>query len=318
MESVKRSTSVDTLSEYVAQMQTSPPSADPSSSTSSSSTDPNGSSVEHVLLSCTLNVEESPIEFYAESIPIETPEYVHEIKVCTEGDLYFLRWVFEGCFDKLTSYLQKNFADFKVLRAQPEPGINWTEFREGRRGFLVWLVRTKKKDDPLAALSDLLNGGGKPASQDVVQGLQAAPTTTGTTSREALLASLVGKQVGVVRRQMRQFYKEIEETERQMSQIWNLVSRAGLHEHAEEQDLIHDADDDGDDDAAPVKPLTMTALEGASRHPRNIVKTGNATSVVPLTEYHGEGGASEWSVVDEDEDRELTSLSGYDSASDGD
>lgn len=284
----KRSLSVDTLSEFVAQMQTFP---SQSSNIDSSYSPPDDNlGVQYILLSCTLNATVSPTEFQAEVVPIETPDHVRQVQSCTETDLYFLRWVFEGCFETLTKFISKNYSRYKILRAEPERDISWAEFREGRRGFLIWLVHTSTRDDPLAALRDLL--------QTTEPGVKVS-------DREALLASLVAKQVGVVRRQMRQFYKEIEETERQMSQIWSMVSQSGLHD----LNSIKPVEDENDDKVSAAG-LTARSLATSSN---NQVKLP-----APLTEYQGGEGASEWSVVDEDEDRELTSLSGYDSASDRD
>lgn len=284
MDSFKRSASVDTLSEYVAQMQ-----ATAAPNVSSADLEP-PKTVEHVLLSCTLNAVQNPVAFKAEQVPLETPAHVHTAPpACSEEDLYFLRWVFEGCFEHLTSVVQSSYPEFKILRAEAEPGISWADFREGRRGFWVWLVRSKARDDPLSALRDLLS--------------TSSATTEGKTekSREAILASLVGKQVGVLRRQMRQFYKEIEETEQQLTQIWSVVSESV-------RDLSTSTGGNG---------YESSGIDATSSTKKTGTKQG-----VPLTEYHGGagdgGGASEWSVVDEDEDRDLTSLSGYDSASDGD
>lgn len=294
MDSFKRSASVDTLSEYVAQMQATT-SAVPNDS--SADLEP-PKTVEHILLSCTLNAIHSPVVFKAEQVPLETPAHVHTApSACSEEDLYFLRWVFEGCFEHLTSVVQTQYPGFKILRAEAEPGISWADFREGRRGFCVWLVRIKARDDPLSALRDLLSSA----------------TTTGESSktvqsREAILASLVGKQVGVLRRQMRQFYKEIEETEQQLTQIWSVV--ADLSTSATTAATAANAGNGYESSGIEASMSSSTKKSGT--------KKGGA----PLTEYHGggagEGGASEWSVVDEDEDRDLTSLSGYDSASDGD
>jgi hypothetical protein len=77
MDSVKRSTSVDTLSEYVAQIQTSSAGAGDAAALDS---DKLMLGVEHVLLSVSLNVTADPIDFDAEVIPIETPEYMREVK----------------------------------------------------------------------------------------------------------------------------------------------------------------------------------------------------------------------------------------------
>ena len=323
MDQDKRSLSVDTLSEYVAQMQTSSNHNDSSNNNHLSDLQ-----VDHILLSCTLNAEAIPTEFHAELIPIETPDHVRQVKACTEADLFFLRWVFEGCFDALTSHISQNYPRYKVLRAEAEPDISWAEFREGRRGFLVWLVHTKSKDDPLAALRDLLRvnenvGTADSEASEQTEDLEAseAPEATAnvlpqqTSEREVLLARLVAKQVGVVRRQMRQFYKEIEETERQMSQIWGIVSQSGL------QEISGNAPKIGNDlgtqqfaHSAAFDTLASKSLASTSAHDNS---TGLQPKMpAPLTEYHAEG-ASEWSVVDEDEDRELTSLSGYESTSDG-
>lgn len=315
MDSSKRSTSVDTLSEYVAQIQTS------SAGTSGGALDPgsglpSSTHVDHILLSCTLNTLAALNEqFTAEQIPIETPEYMREVQACTESDLYFLRWVFEGCFDALTTVIEHDYKGFKVLRAEAEPGISWAEFREGKRGFLVWLVRAKPRDDPLAALKDLLTT--RANETDLEDSAALGPQVS---DREAVLASIVGKQLGVVRRQMRQFYKEMEETERQMADIWQVVSHAGLRSAQSNFSPVVASSAKVTPRQHQTAPLTATALASSASSAGGGPGIGGHGVRLPVPVLGGEcqqERATDWSVVDEDEDRELTSLSGYDSVSDG-
>jgi hypothetical protein len=283
MDTPHRSLSIDTLSEYVAQIPTSAPEEATSNVYTPSPTQSKSLAPQHVLLSVTLNVLEDPILFTAEEVPIETPDYVHEVKACSESDLYFLRWVFESNFQALTNHISAHYPAYKILRAEAEPGINWAEFREGRRGFLVWLVTNPIKRDPLTALQTLLNKS------------PAANGDAAVNARDEILAKLVGSHLSIFRRQLRSFHKAIDESEAEIAQIWDIVSSSGI---VKKEDLYVN---DLDKPAVPAAPL----------------------SAVPKTRRRTTAGAngenvSEWSVVDEYEERELTSLSGYETTSDGD
>ncbi|KAF5093753.1 hypothetical protein D0Z00_003888 [Geotrichum galactomycetum] len=282
MDTIHRSLSIDTLSEYVAQLTTSVPEEATSNVYTSFPTHSKSLAPQHVLLSVILNVLDDPILFTAEEVPIETPDYVHEVKACSESDLYFLRWVFEGNFQALTDHISTRYPEYKILRAEAEPGINWAEFREGRRGFLVWLVTNPIKQDPLTALQTLLNKS-PAANGDAVN------------ARDEILAKLVGSHLSIFRRQLRSFHKAMDESEAEIAQIWDIVSSSGI---VKKEDLyVNDLD----------KPAIRTA----------------PLSAIPKTRRRTAAGAngenvSEWSVVDEYEERELTSLSGYETTSDGD
>lgn len=283
MDTLRRSLSIDTLSEYVAQITTSAPEEATSNVYVSSPTKSKSLTSQHVLLSVVLNVLDDPILFTAEEVPIETPDYVHEVKACTEPDLYFLRWVFEGNFQALTNHILTHYPEHKILRAEAEPGINWAEFREGRRGFLVWLVTNPTKHDPLTALQTVLNKS------------PAADGDVAINAREDILAKVVGSHLSIFRRQLSSFRKAMNESEAEIAQIWDIVSSSGI---VKKEDLYIN---DLNKPAIPVVPLTA------------VPKTRRRTPIGA----NGEN-ASEWSVVDDYEERELTSLSGYETTSDGD
>ncbi|KAF5092753.1 hypothetical protein D0Z03_002707 [Geotrichum reessii] len=292
MDAFHRSLSVDTLSNYVAQANissslpeeatTTPSKADFSVPTQLKQPLP----PHHILLSVTLNVTQTPVLFTAEEIPIKTPDYVHEVKACSEADLYFLRWVFEANFQVLTDYISTHYSDYKILRAEAEPGVDWADFREGRRGFLVWLVTHPDNPDPIAALQTLLR---KSTSAD---------DNANVNARDKILAKLVGSHLSIFRRQLQSFHKAMDESEAEIAQIWEIVSSSGI---VKKEDLYV-----GDLDKPVIPEIPSVAPPKIKRHVVGEVAGGpNAENV------------SEWSVVDEYEERELTSLSGYETTSDG-
>lgn len=290
MDAVHRSLSVDTLSNYVARVNTSslPEEATttPSKPDFSASTHIRPLPPHHILLSVNLNVAHTPVLFTAEEIPIKTPDYVHEVKACSEADLYFLRWVFEANFQVLTDHMSTHYSDYKILRAEAEPGVDWADFREGRRGFLVWLVTNPNNHDPIAALQTLL--------------IKSAPAddNADVNARDKILAKLIGSHLSIFRRQLQSFHKAMDESEAEIAQIWEIVSSSGI---VKKEDLYV-----GDLDKPVIPAIASVAPPKIKRRVVGEMPGG------PNTE-----NVSEWSVVDEYEERELTSLSGYETTSDG-
>lgn len=279
MDQSKRSASVDTLSEYVAKIQ------------NSSSQDRDHSvTTSHVLLSCKLNVLQDPFAFDAEPVPIETPDYVHEVKACSESDLYFLRWVFEGAFTPLTAFITQYYAGYKILRAEAEPGVNWSEFREGGRGFLVWLVKNTIKETPLLALQNILT-----KSADDTSHSDEANT------QKLVLAKLIGAQYELMRAQTHQFKTAMKNYEQEMGLIWKTVQES-------DPTIVNLANLQLATADVPELPRPSSSKALGSKSLAKSRSRGNQS---------GGENASEWSVVDEDEEGELTSISGYDTTSDG-
>lgn len=94
-----------------------------------------------------------------------------------------------------------------------EPGISWDDFRSDKRGLLVWLV--KMRPEPFAQLSKLLD---KTYTDEV--------TGKNTINKYELAIKVLSKQVASMRRQIKRFRKEMDQSEHQFDEVWKIISHA--------------------------------------------------------------------------------------------
>lgn len=92
MDSLIRSSSVDTLSKQLGTLSTcDKPSPAPVIE-------------DYLLLSFHINVYVDPPKIMCDEMPVSTPDYVKARKTVTESDLYFLQWVFRVSIKLSSNY----------------------------------------------------------------------------------------------------------------------------------------------------------------------------------------------------------------------